>query len=451
MRTAVVLFTRDLRVHDHPALAAAVADADAIVPLFVFDRAVLKRFGAPNRVQFLLDALRDLAGLLAERGGRLCLREGDVVDEAMRVAQQSGARAIFVSEDVSAYAQARERRLAAACAGAGLELRVLPGVTVVPPGDIAPEGGDCYRVFTPYWRSWQAAPRRAIAPTPRALVVPDDLEPGRLPALADLARGDVSPDLPVGGESTARKLIRRWLGGGVGRYDDLHDDLAADGTSRISPYLHFGCLSPLAVSERARERDGSEPFLRQLCWRDFYAQLLASRPETSHEDFRPRGDRWRRDAPALAAWKEGRTGVPIIDAGMRQLAREGFMHNRARLLTASFLTKDLYVDWREGAAHFFRLLVDGDVANNTGNWQWVAGTGVDTRPNRVFNPITQAKRFDPDGAYVRRYVPELAGIEGAAVHEPWKLEQPPQGYPEPIVDHREAVGRLRAAREVRAP
>jgi deoxyribodipyrimidine photo-lyase len=444
VRTAIVLFTRDLRVHDHPALAAAVAGADEIVPLFVFDRAVLRRFGAPNRVKFLLDALRDLGGLLAERGGRLFLREGDVVDEALRVARQSGAGALFLSEDVSAYAQARERRLAEACVGAGLEFRALPGVTAVPPGDIAPEGGDCYRVFTPYWRSWQAAPRRAIAPTPRALAVPGALAPGRMPVLADLARGDPSPDLPLGGESEARRLMKRWLAGGVERYDELHDDLAADGTSHIGAHLHFGCLSPLAVSERAREHDG---FIRQLCWRDFYAQLLASRPETASADFRPRGDRWRRDGPALAAWKEGRTGIPIIDAGMRQLAREGFMHNRARLLTASFLTKDLYVDWREGAAHFLDLLVDGDVANNAGNWQWVAGTGVDTRPNRVFNPITQAKRFDPDGVYVRRYVPELAGIEGAAVHEPWKLEQRPEGYPEPIVDHREAVARLRAARE----
>ena len=196
-------------------------------------------------------------------------------------------------------------------------------------------------------------------------------------------------------------------------------------------------------------REGAEPFLRQLCWRDFYAQLLAARPETATQDFRSRGHRWRQDADGLAAWQEGRTGYPIVDAGMRQLAREGFMHNRARLLTASFLTKDLYIDWRHGAAHFASLLVDGDVANNTGNWQWVAGTGVDTRPNRVFNPTTQAKRFDPDGAYVRRYVPELAGVAGAGVHEPWKLGEQPSGYPDPIVDHREAVARLAELRNTR--
>ena len=450
MRTAVVLFTRDLRVHDHPALAAAVAAADEVVPLFVLDPAVLSRFGAPNRVAFLLDCLRDLGASLRDRGGALWVRQGDVVEESMRLAHETRAGVIFMSEDVSSYAQARERRLTAACDAAGMELRTLPGVTVIPPGDLAPDGAECYRVFTPYWRTWHEAARRSLAPTPRRLTIPSRPAQGRLPALADLAGGDASPVVPPGGESEARKLLARWLARSVARYDELHDDLAADGTSRLSAHLHFGCLSPLETAERAHGREGAEPFVRQLCWRDFYAQLLAARPETAREDFRPRGHRWREDAAGLRAWQEGRTGYPVVDAGMRQLAREGFMHNRARLLTASFLTKDLYVDWRDGAAHFAGLLVDGDVASNTGNWQWVAGTGVDTRPNRVFNPIAQGKRFDPDGDYVRRYVPELAGIAGAAVHEPWKLARRPAGYPEPIVDHREAVARLHAIREARS-
>ncbi len=413
------------------------------MPLFVFDRAVLARFGAPNRVAFLLDALRDLDASLRKRGGALVVREGDVVEQVMRVAAESRAEAIFLSEDVSAYAQAREHALRAACDSARLALNVLPGVTVIPPGDLAPAGADCYRVFTPYWRRWRLAPRRAVVAAPRKLALPGRLARGRLPALAGIVRGAVSPELPRGGESEGRRRLTRWLARGLTGYERLHDDLAADGTSRLSAYLHFGCLSPLELVERASGRDGAEPFVRQLCWRDFYAQLLAARPEISHADFRARGHRWRDDAEALAAWKDGRTGYPIVDAGMRQLAREGFMHNRARLLTASFLTKDLYLDWRLGAAHFADLLVDGDVANNSGNWQWVAGTGVDTRPNRVFNPIAQAKRFDPEGDYVRRYVPELAGIGGAAVHEPWKLARPPAGYPAPIVDHGAAVARLR--------
>ena len=433
MKTAIVLFTRDLRVHDHPALAAAVAAAERVVPLFVFDRALLARFGAPNRVAFLLDALADLDASLRTRGGALFVREGDVVEQTLRVAHESGAGAIYLSEDVSAYAQGRERRLRAACDEARVALHASPGVTAIPAGDLAPDGADCYRVFTPYWRRWHLAPRRALAPTPRAVAVPARLARGKLPSLAALADAVPSPDLARGGESEGRRRFTRWLSRRLATYDELHDDLAADGTSRLSPFLHFGCLSPLELIERASGREGAEPFLRQLCWRDFYAQLLAARPEISSEDFRPRGHRWRHDADGLAAWKEGRTGNPII----------------ARLLTASFLTKDLYIDWRLGAAHFFSLLLDGDVANNSGNWQWVAGTGVDTRPNRVFNPTTQAKRFDPEGAYVRRYVPELAGIAGAGVHEPWKLARQPAGYPDPIVDHREAVARLAELRNTR--
>jgi deoxyribodipyrimidine photo-lyase len=434
VRTAVVLFTRDLRVHDHPALTAAVAAGERVVPLFVFDRTVLVRRGGTNRVAFLLDALRDLDGSLRERGGALVVRDGDVVDETMRVARETSAGAVFLSEDVSSYAQVRERRLQAACDAEGLALHVLPGVTVVPPGELVPSGGDHYKVFTPYWRRWQPAPRRSLAPTPRRIAVPVRLAQGRLPSLAGLARGAPSVALPPGGESEGRKRLTRWLSRGVEHYERLHDALADDGSSRLGAYLHFGCLSPLEVVERAGRCAGAEPFARQLCWRDFYAQLLAARPETSKADFRPRGHRWRDDPAALAAWKAGRTGFPVIDAGMRQLACEGWMHNRARLLTGSFLTKNLLLDWRLGAAHFFELLVDGDVASNVGNWQWVAGTGVDTRPNRVFNPISQARRFDPDGTYVRRYVAELAHIEGAAVHEPWKLARQPAGYPTPILD-----------------
>jgi deoxyribodipyrimidine photo-lyase len=199
------------------------------------------------------------------------------------------------------------------------------------------------------------------------------------------------------------------------------------------------------VAVRCANSDG---YVRQLCWRDFYQQLLAANPALPREDLRSRCDRWRDDEDALHAWKEGRTGMPVVDAGMRQLAREGWMHNRARLLVASFLIKDLYLDWRAGQDHFLDVLVDGDLANNAGNWQWVAGTGTDTRPNRVFNPLRQAKRFDPHGDYVRRYVPELAGIEGAAVHEPWRLEVAGEArdYPPPLVDHDEAARRFRDRR-----
>ena len=234
-----------------------------------------------------------------------------------------------------------------------------------------------------------------------------------------------------------------WLREDAGAYGRMHDDLAGDGTSRLSPYLHFGCVSARELANRAAE-SGAGAFVRQLCWRDFYGQLLHALPRTQVDDLRPRGDRWVDDADALAAWKEGLTGYPLVDAWMRQLRAEGWMHNRARLVTASFLVKDLGIDWRAGARHYFDLLLDGDVAQNVGNWQWVAGTGVDTRPSRVFNPTAQAKRLDPNGDYVRRWVPELDGVR-----DPLSPGLLAPSYPPPIVDHGEAVAAFRARRGAR--
>jgi deoxyribodipyrimidine photo-lyase len=438
VRTAVVLFTRDLRVHDHPALSEAASQAELIVPLFVFDERIS---AGPNRVRFLLDSLADLKRSLHGLGGTLVLRRGDVVAETMRIAKQSDAEAVFLSDDVSAYARSRRQRLQSE----RIDVRALPGVTVVPPGELRPTGGDHFRVFTPFWRQWSDAELRAVRRVPRRLSTPETIAAGSLPRLGDLVRGGLSPDLPAGGEEQGRRRLDRWLGAGLAGYGDLRDDLAADGTSRLSPYLHFGCLSPREVVERAR-KPSADPFLRQLAWRDFFHQLLAARPEGSGEDYRPRGDRWNDDTEGLAAWTEGRTGFPLVDAGMRQLEREGWMHNRARLVVGSFLTKDLYVDWRLGAAHFAELLVDGDVAQNTGNWQWVAGTGANPRPNRVLNPVLQAKRHDPSGDYVRRYVEELADVPAPAVLEPWK-QGGVRGYPAPLVDRSQAAALLRRSRK----
>jgi deoxyribodipyrimidine photo-lyase len=224
-----------------------------------------------------------------------------------------------------------------------------------------------------------------------------------------------SRHLPHGGERESRRRLSRWLSDGIRRYRDERDLLAKDATSRLSPYLHFGCLSALEVVTRARRRENAESFVRQLCWRDFFLQLLAANPQTTHEDFRGEGD-WRDDDEALARWREGRTGYPIVDAGMRQLAREGWLHNRARLIVGSFLTQTLRLDWRLGADVFSELLVDGDVASNIGNWQWIAGTGANPRPSRALSPMRQAARFDPNGDYVRRFVPELAHLPTAAIH-----------------------------------
>ncbi|HEX6205204.1 MAG TPA: deoxyribodipyrimidine photo-lyase [Solirubrobacterales bacterium] len=447
IETALVLFNRDLRVHDHPALTAA-ARAERTVPLFVFDERLLRsRFAAPNRVAFMLEALRDLDERLRRMGARLYLRRGDPVREAVAVARECGATQLHVSADWSAYARRREERLARACQEERIEFTAHPGVTVVPPGAVTPGGGDHFKVFSPYHRAWGGLPWREQLGAPRRLSPPPKLPGGRLPSLDSLTAGRPSPQRMPGGETEGRKLMRAFLGNGVGRYEERHDDLPGDATSRLSAYLRWGCISPLELAREAGERRGGAAFARQLCWRDFHHQVLAATPSLPRRDYRPRRDRWSRSERALDAWREGRTGYPLVDAAMRQLAEEGFMHNRARMTVASFLCKDLYVDWREGAWHFWDLLSDGEIANNAGNWQWVAGTGNDTRPNRVLNPVRQAKRFDPDGIYVRRYLPELESVRGKAIFEPWRMEGFERlDYPEPIVDHEEATAAFKAHR-----
>jgi deoxyribodipyrimidine photo-lyase len=436
-RTTIVLFTRDLRVPDHPALAEAAAVSVRVVPLFVLDDSFLRSdYARPNRVQFLLGSLADLDASLRAVGSRLVVRRGDPVREALAVAQATGAQAIFTSADVSAFARRRARRLAEGCAAHGVEYRAFAGVTVVAPGALLPAGGDHFRVFTPYWNRWRAVPLRARAPKPHRLVLPPGLPPTALPTLAELVTGATSLDLMRGGETHARVRLVAWCRGDVRQYAKRHDALDTEGTSRLSPYLHFGCVSPVEVASRCPTTGAGEPFLRQLCWRDFHHQVTAAFPAIAQADYRPRGRRWRDDAELLEAWKAGRTGYPVIDAGMRQLAAQGWMHNRARLLTASLLVKNLGLDWRLGARHFLDLLVDGDIASNSGNWQWVAGTGNDTRPNRTFNPIRQALRLDPDGKYVRLWVPELSSVPGPRVHTPWALDPAERNrleYCEPLV------------------
>ena len=450
MKAAVLLFNRDMRVHDNPALAAA-SGSEKVIPLFVLDDAILSsRFAAPNRLAFLIDSLRDLDGSLRDRGARLFIRRGDPVKEAIAVAKDAGAEVIHFSDDYSSFARDRERRLREACQRERIEALGHPGVTVVPPGDLVPSGGDHFRVFTPYWRRWSAAGLRDLAPAPRRLKAPAGLSAGRIPGLDSLLNGKrPSPDLDRGGETAGRARMHEFLREAVSRYESSNDDLAKPGTSRLSSYLRFGCVSPLELLRKAREQRRSAAYARQLCWRDFHHQVLAAYPSLPCRDYRHRGDSWSRSRRTLEAWREGQTGYPIVDAGMRQLAREGFMHNRARLITASFLTKDLYVDWRQGAWAFWDLLIDGEIANNAGNWQWVAGTGNDTRPHRIFNPLRQAERFDPNGDYVRRYVEELSEVPGKAVHQPWKLPaklRSQLAYPAPIVDHADAVAEFRARR-----
>lgn len=453
-RVALAVLTRDLRVHDNPTLTRAVAEAGRggmVVAAFVLDEAILRsQFNRPNRARFLSESLRDVDAALRARGGCLVVRRGDWPAEVTRLAGQIGAGSVHVAADVTAYARRRlgalrERLPADVALHAHDDVLV-----VVPAGRVVAAGAAHMAVFTPYLRRWEAMATRDVVAPPRALRMPP-VGPGTLPEPHDLATGPPSPGLLPGGEVAGRRRLSSWLRTGVASYHLDRDDLGSDSSSRLSPYLHLGALSPVEVVRRARQRGGpgAEAFVRQLAWRDFHHQLLAAHPEAARADLRPRGDRWRTSEEELAAWREGRTGIPVVDAGMRQLAQEGWMHNRSRLLAAHYLTKVLYLDWRQGARHFADLLVDADVANNTMNWQWVAGTGADPRYNRVYNLVRQAQRHDPHGRYVRRHVPELAGVDEAHVHQPWLLptaDFAALGYPYPLVDPSAAGERLRHGR-----
>ncbi len=451
-RTALLLLTRDLRVHDHPALVAAAAEA-RILPLFVLDDAILASpYATPNRLVGLLASLEDLRGSLRGLGADLVVRRGRTVDVVRALAGEHRVAAIHCSRHHSAYAHRREAALAAVADDLGATFTAHPGVMLVDPERVRATGGGHFKVFTPYWRRWSAASPRPVLAPPDRLHLPDGVDLGPVPVLAELTAGTPAPGLAPAGEAAARARLAWWLDGPVDRYDTGRNLMAEDATSRLSPHLHLGTLSATEVAASLEpRRPGHEAFLQELCWRDFDHQLLAARPDLARTDVRTKGDRWR-DAPEeVAAWCAGRTGYPVVDAGMRQLLHEGWMHNRARMVTASFLTKHLYVDWRVGARHFMDHLADGDLANNFAQWQWTAGTGTDSRPNRMFNPVIQGERYDPDGVYVRRWVPELAGVAGRAVHQPrvadgGGLFADASAYPPPLVDHRAARERFLVAR-----
>jgi deoxyribodipyrimidine photo-lyase len=465
---AVMWFRRDLRLGDHPALTDALGHHDAVVPLFVLDPRLLRgRFASPNRTWFLLGSLGSLDAALRARGARLHVRVGDPRKVVPAIARKVGASAVYVSRDPSPYGRARDRVVAEALAERGIAFHPKRGVLVHEPDEVLTRDGGSFGVYSPFRRAWEARSRRAVLPVPAEVwTLPEDrLAAGELPTLADLGLGDAPTAdldrLPEPGEPAARRRLERWLGGGIDRYDATRDRLDDDdGTSRLSQDLHLGTLSSLEVVERVvGSGAGRQRFLAELAWREFYAHVLFHRPGVRHTSFRAEFDAlsWSDDAGAMEAWRDGRTGYPVIDAAMRQLAATGWMHNRARMLTASFLTKDLLVDWRQGEAYFMRHLVDGDVASNNGGWQWSASTGTDPQPYfRIFNPTLQGRRFDPEGVYVRRWVPELARTPSARIHEPWTMSSAEQAaagcrigidYPAPVVDHAEARARALAVYE----
>ncbi len=426
--TSCVWFRRDLRIADHPALGGAIARADRVVGVFCLDDHLLGNPDcSPRRTQFMLDCLADLDRSLRDLGSSLVIRRGRPEQEIPRLAQALGAREIHFTRDATPYARTRGRRVAAACHAAGIGLAGHPGLWAVDdPAELLTGAGTPYKVFTPFYRRWLDEPRRPVLPAPDTLGGPVEIDPGRIPSLAELGIQRSTAEAIAGGERAARARLEEFLGGGLARYaTGGHDDLAGDQTSHLSAYIRFGAISPRTIeTELCETGDGAaaEAFRRQLCWRDFYLDLLRRHPENAklEQQAKRRGICWR-DAPEdLQRWKDGQTGYPLVDAGMRELRATGLMHNRTRMLCGSFLTKHLGIDWREGERWFMALLLDGDPAVNNGNWQWIASVGSDTQPvaRRLLSPTRQQERFDPDGTYVRRWVPELRGVPNAHLAEP---------------------------------
>lgn len=453
----IVWFRADLRIHDHPALTAAIKDAKEVIPVFIFDETILNgSMSSSNRNRFLLESLHDLRASLRSNGGDLVFRQGKPAVELQLLAKETGATSVYYTADYSPLATRRDKQVAGELKSTGIAMKVFDAKLIV--SDITrirTQGGSPYKVFTPFWNTWQNVERRAVAPVPAALHVPKSLNVGSLPALADVARSvELSKNAAPGGETEARKQLKEFINHRIDAYHNENNDLGKDSTSRLSPYMHFGCVSVREIETMLPDTEGARAWHRQLAWRDFYYYVLLNFPYP-HQEFqeRYRKSKWAKADALLTAWKDGETGYPVVDAAMRQLKQEGWMHNRARLIVGSFLTKDLGIDWREGEAHFMHWLLDGDTANNNGNWQWIASVGVDPAPvfRRLYNPSSQRDRYDPDGSYVRKYVPELKKVPDQYISEPWKMPISTQesvgciigkDYPEPVVDH--AVARQRA-------
>ncbi len=458
-RRTIAWFRRDLRLADNRMLEFATR-AERAWPVFVADPDLLTTHAsAAGRIAWFDANLRALDDRLREHGSGLTVLHGSPADVLRRFADSVGADSVSAAADEDPVAIERDARVAES-----VDLTLVNDQRIVPPHVLRTSAGEPYTVFTPFRRALDAW----IAADPDGATASADFDPSSLAPTPDVAGGWLPgggdrPGLPDPGERAANDRLRGFLRSDIATYRDERDRPARDATSRLSPYLRVGAISiracwraALNAGERAAERDdavlarGSSTWRGELGWREFFAQVLLAHPRLAAESFRTEYDgiAWvggRDGDELLDAWRSGHTGYPLVDAGMRQLAATGWMHNRARLVTASFLVKDLGLDWRRGEEVFSELLLDADVQQNNGNWQWVAGVGTDAAPYfRIFNPTLQARKFDPDGDYIREWLPELADLSSAQIHEPWRSETPPRGYPAPIVDHAAARERTLA-------
>jgi len=452
MVTTIWWIRRDLRLNDNPALNQALTWGDVVVPVFILDPR-LTAHAPPGRYAFLIECLRALDMDLRALGSSLVLRAGDPVNELSRLQAETDAACIYAEADYSPTALRRDKAV-----GSTLPLMLVHGLTIHPPGSVVKSDGSPYTIFTPFSRAWQSLPRSYQSIPP-----PDHLKPHQNLPSQPFPETKKCEEFPVC-ESSARQRLREFLDQAIVDYHINRDRLDLEGTSRLSPCFRFGLLSAshayAQISDMLNQtahQAGISAWLNELVWREFYIHILSAYPYVLNAAFRPylRNIPWRDRPTDLHAWQSGLTGYPVVDAGMRQLAQTGWMHNRARMIAASFLTKDLLINWQDGEKWFLRHLLDGDPASNNGGWQWVAGTGTDAAPFfRIFNPVLQSRKFDPEGKYIRKWIPELASVPVKYIHEPWLMPPDVQSacgvhigrdYPAPIVEHAAARERALAA------
>ena len=433
-KVAIIWFRRDLRINDHPALLAAVESAEQVIPLFILDKAQIKEAGA-KLLAYMAQSLRSLDESL---GNNLHIIEGDQVEVLTALIKKHDVQEVHISSEYERYGAERDARVEAA----GIKLVRTGSPYAVTPGRIVkPSDGTPYKVYTPFYRAWRTHGWRAPAKTPKNMKFVQPTSEYRNFPDFPLPQG---VEIIKAGEAAALSRFKEFTKKGLDTYDENRNFAGIDGTSKMSSYLKFGEIHPRTLLENLGESKAHDTFRKEIAWREFYADVLFHNPMTDREYYVPRFADMRYDKPGaqFKAWCEGKTGYPFVDAAMRQLIREGWMHNRTRMVVASFLVKDLHLEWQLGERFFAEHLVDYDVASNAHGWQWTAGTGTDASPYyRVFNPIEQGKRFDENGDYIRKYVPELAHLSAAEIHEPWLyLDGYSKGYPERLVDH--AVERL---------